>query len=909
MLQRIAALGFAALPLALPAMELDIPHQKHVLDNGLTLIVHESRNAPIVAVNIWYHVGSKDEPPGRTGFAHLFEHLMFQGSENFPGEYLSFVQQLGASDLNATTWFDRTNYFQTVPVNALDTILFLESDRMGWFADAITQEILEQEVGVVQNEKRQSVNQPYGRVFRHVLENVFPEGHPYSWETIGSMEDLEAATLDDVRDWFRTWYGPDNAVLVIAGDVETDDVIARVERFFGAIPPGPPLTRRSEWIPRHDVERRMLMQDRVSQARLYMAWTGPRWGTAEAQQLALAAAILGGDRNSRLHRRLVLEEQIATDVLVAPLALEISGITYAIASAQPGVSLAELESVIREELARFAAEGPTDAELERVRVQQRASLVRGLERIGGSSGRANLLAESMVFGGSPDAWKQSVADMEAATTEDLRAVVADWLGQAPFLLEVEPVGSRRASGEPLDRSAGPPEPGPEPAVSFPEFERTTLSNGLTLVVAPRPEVPLYSIRLSVDAGFAADQFASPGTASLAMAMLDEGTATRTGPELADELARLGAVLATGSTLDSSFIALSALADRLEPSLDIFADVIQNPAFPEHDLERLRRTAVARLSQERTRPNSMALRVLPQLLFGSDHPYGQPLTGTGTEDSLAAISRDDLVRFHATWLRPNAATLIVVGPTTLEEMRERFERLFRDWRPGELPVKRLAMPETTSDPVIWLLDRPGADQSVVFAGQLLPPKTSPDNLAVQTMNDVLGGTFAARINMNLRERRGWSYGAFSTILNTRAERPLLAFAPVQTDRTAETVMEIRAEFASLRAERPATEEEVERVRRSTTLSLPGRWETAGAVLNSISQLLDFGLPDDYWDGYAEAVRALTVDDINTAARRHLRPDELVIVVVGDREAISADLEELGIGEIRLIDTDGRPVTER
>jgi zinc protease len=347
------------------AEPIDIPYTQVQLDNGLTLIVHEDRKSPIVAVNIWYHVGSKNEVPGHTGFAHLFEHLMFQGSENFDDEYTPFLQQLGATDLNATTWFDRTNYFQTVPKNALDTVLWLESDRMGHFVGSISQDKLDEQRGVVQNEKRQGDNQPYGKVWTHLLKQVFPVGHPYSWETIGSMEDLNAATLEDVSEWFDTYYGPNNAVLVIAGDVNADDVIARVEKYFGDIPPGPPLTRPGTWIPRHDAGRRMSMQDRVPQARIYMAWPGPQWGTRDAHHLALAADILGADKNSRLYKRLVYEDQIATDVTVAPLALEISGVSYLVASAQPGVPLNQVEAALNEEIARLVDKGPTRRELER----------------------------------------------------------------------------------------------------------------------------------------------------------------------------------------------------------------------------------------------------------------------------------------------------------------------------------------------------------------------------------------------------------------------------------------------------------------------------------------------------------------------------------------------------------------
>ncbi|MDP2324329.1 MAG: insulinase family protein, partial [Gammaproteobacteria bacterium] len=539
------------------ASPVDIPYTLRRLDNGLTVVVHEDRKAPIVAVNVWYHVGSKNEVRGRTGFAHLFEHLMFQGSENLPGEYINTLQELGATDLNGTTFFDRTNYFQTVPKNALDTALWLESDRMGHFKNAITQAKLDEQRGVVQNEKRQGDNQPYGKVFEEILKQLFPPDHPYSWETIGSMEDLNAASIVDVREWFETYYGPNNAVVIIAGDVATEDAFAKAEKYFGDIPPGPPIGRFEEWIPSHDRIRRRTLQDRVAQPRLHFAWTGPRWGTTDAHHLALASAILAGGKNSRLYERLVYRDQLASDVEFESLALEIAGITYLEVSAQPGVSLEQLETVVNEELERFRKSGPTAKELERVKTQQRAGFVRGLERVGGFSGKSGVLAESTVYGGSPDAWKQGYQDTETATPADLRAVVNKWVSRAPFVLAVEPAEQLAAAPNSADRSKVP-EPAGEVPVTFPKFERDTLSNGLKLIIVERPEIPVVNLRLVLDAGYAADQSARPGTANLTMAMLDEGTKTRNALQISEELALLGASLGAGSSLDTSSLSLSAL---------------------------------------------------------------------------------------------------------------------------------------------------------------------------------------------------------------------------------------------------------------------------------------------------------------------------------------------------------------
>jgi len=899
--------GLAALPAA--AAEIEIPYEMRVLDNGLTVIVHEDRKAPVVAVNVWYHVGSKNESPGRTGFAHLFEHLMFQGSENFDGEYLNVVQELGATDLNGTTWFDRTNYFQTVPKSALDTVLFLESDRMGHFAGAISQEVLDEQRGVVQNEKRQGENQPYGRVFEAMLPQLFPEGHPYRWETIGSMEDLNAPTVEDVREWFETWYGPNNAVLVLAGDIDAEDAFARAEKFFGDIEPGPPLTRPQRWIPRYADERRMVMTDRVPQARVYFAWTGPAWGTADATRLALAAAILGGDKNSRLYERLVYNDQIASDAALAPLPFEIAGITYLAATAQPGGDLAAVEDAVREELARFLDKGPTKKELQRVVAQTRAQFVRGVERVGGTGGKSGVLARGMVYGGTPDAYKQQLEVLDSVTPADIRDVAREWLSDGAFVLEVRPERALAAATDGVDRSAGLPVPGAMPAVRFPDFNRFELENGLQVIVAERRDVPLVQASLLLDAGYAADQFGRPGTSSLAMEMLDEGTGKRSSLEIAEDLALLGASLSGGSGLDTSSVQLSALSENLEPAMDIFAEVVLDPSFPDKELERLRRINLAGIQQEKNRPLSMALRVLPKLMYGDQHPYGQPLTGSGTESDLMAMTRDDLVEFHDTWFKPNHATLVVVGDVETDALKLTLENLFGDWSAGEIPNKRLAATQNRGRRVLYLLDRPGAEQSVIFTGQLIPPKNNPEELAIQAMNDVLGGQSAARINMNLREDKGWSYGAYSFILDARGERPLLAYAPVQTDKTADAIREMLGEFTQIVGDEPATEAELDRVVRTNTLSLPGRWESGGAVLSSLNEIVRYGLPDDYWDGYAERVENVSLNDVQRAAGEVLAPDALYWVVVGDRDVIESDLAGLGFDDIRLLDTEGNPVNEQ
>ncbi len=903
----------AAPPPATPAsagspspVDVAIPYQLFTLDNGLTLIVHEDRKAPIVAVNVWYHVGSKNEVPGRTGFAHLFEHLMFNGTENFDDDYFVPLEKVGATSLNGTTNVDRTNYFQNVPTPALDLALWLESDRMGHLLGAIDQSKLDEQRGVVQNEKRQGENQPYGVTRQLLAENTYPEGHPYSWTTIGSMEDLDGASLEDVYEWFETHYGPNNAVIAVAGDVDADEVVQRVERYFGDIPPGPPISKQEVWVAKMEGEHRQQVEDRVPQARVYKVWNVPEWGSAEADYLNLVSDVLASGKTSRFYKRLVYDDQIATSVSAYLWRKELGSQFYIVATARPDADLDEVERAVDEELARFLRDGPTPAELERVQTQHRAGFIRGVERIGGFGGKSDILATNMTYAGDPDFYRTTLARVQAATTEDLHRAARDWLADGVYVLEVHPFPELAARGAGVDRSSLPEVDGfPEP--DFPVIQTATLSNGLEIYLAERRAVPVVNFNLMVDAGFAADQFGSPGTADLAMGMLDEGTGNRNALEISEELARLGAQLGAGSNLDVSTVYLSALRENLDPSLDIFADVILNPSFPPDDLERLRSQQLAQIQREKATPIQMALRVFPALLYGTDHAYGNPLTGSGTAESVSALTRDDLIRFHQSWFKPNNAALVIVGDITLDEIVPKLETVLAGWTPGQAPEKNLSQVAHKDEPALYLLDRPGSEQSIIFAGHVAPPKRNDAEVAISAMNDILGGTFTSRVNMNLREDKGWSYGAFTLLWEAEGQRPFIVYAPVQTDKTGESIGEVLRELQGIVASEPVTPEELAKVQANMTLSLPGQWETNGAVAGSIGEIVRFGLPLDHFDGYADEVRNLGLAGVQAVARSVVRPGRLVWVIVGDRELIEDEVRGLGLGEVRFLDADGRPVS--
>jgi len=537
-----------------------------------------------------------------------------------------------------------------------------------------------------------------------------------------------------------------------------------------------------------------------------------------------------------------------------------------------------------------------------VQTEEKAAFVRGIERIGGFGGKSSVLAENMVYGGDPGLYQKTLDDIANAKPKDVRDVAKRWLDQPPYVAHIVPYPELGRTGVAADRSAVPVPLEPKAAV-FPDFKRATLDSGLDVIVIARPTVPVVGFQLIFDSGYSADRPGLAGEASMTMAMLDEGAADLNALEISEQLSMLGAALGTGAGLDTATVSLSALTENLEPSLELFSKIVLQPTFPEHELERLRAQYRNIIQQEKSTPNSIALRVLPSLLYGENHAYAQPLTGSGTEETISAISRADLISWHDTWFRPNNATLIVVGDTTLDEIVPKIEALFSDWESAEVPDRNITTVEIQSDDVLYLIDKPGAEQSIIFAGQLVVPMANPDEIAIDAFNDMLGGQFSSRINMNLREEKHWSYGARSTIVPTRAQRPFLAYASVQTDKTAESLAEILREITEIRGSNPPTAEELQRVQQSNILSLPGRWETNPAVLGAVADIVNYGLPDNFWNTYPKRLDELTLEQVTRAGQAVIAPEHLTWVVIGDRERIEAKLSELNVGKIQLINVDG------
>ncbi len=905
-----AAVSSAALADYTPVV--DIPHSKFKLDNGLTVIVHEDHKAPIVAVNVWYHVGAKDEKFGKTGFAHLFEHLMFNGSENYNDEYFGPFEKVGATDMNGTTNSDRTNYFQNVPSTAIDLALWMESDRMGHLLGAITQEKLDEQRGVVQNEKRQGENQPYGKQWEWLGKASYPSGHPYHNTVIGSMDDLNAAKLDDVHEWFKQYYGAANAVVVLAGDITAEQAKEKMQKYFGDIQSGPPLVKREAWIAKRTESTRDVMFDRVPQTRVVKVWNVPEAGTDTSEFLDLAAAILGGGKNSRLFKSLVYDKQIATNVSVFNYARELSGQIIIQVDLKPEDNAEKLDALVKQidgelqkAISDFLAKGPTIAELNRVKAATEAQFVRGVERIGGFGGKSDVLAENEVYFGDSNVYKKTLKNYATATVKQVQDVAKTWLSSGEHTLEIRPFPTYKTSAGIERKPNVIPEVTQTPELVFPSIQRAELKNGLKVMLAERHAVPSVNFSLQFDAGYVADQGIKLGTASFALNMIDEGTKTRSALQISEEAERLGANIASGCGLDTCNVSLDALTKNLDPSLALFADIVINPVYSNDEIERLRARWIAGIQREKVQASSMALRVMPPLLYGAGHAYAIPFTGSGTEQSIKSLTQADLKAFHQAWLRPDNATIVVVGDTTLNAILPKLEKAFANWKApvSAKPQKHMANAAAAKAPRVYLLDRPGAVQTQIMAGQLMPPTNVDNNVALVTMDDIIGGQFSSRLNMNLREDKHWAYGAYSRFPGARGQRPYFASAAVQTDKTAESAKEILKEYRDFVAAKPATADELQKSVMNTVRSMPGEYETAASVQAAMTAIVQYNRPDDYVQTLKAKYESLTLADVQNVAKAHLKPDNFTWVIVGDLSKIEQGVRDLKLGEVVVLDSDG------
>ena len=906
-----------AAPVAELVRSVDIPYQQFTLPNGLRVVVHTDRKAPVVAVSVWYHIGSKDEPPGRTGFAHLFEHLMFGGSENSDQSWFQPMQALGATGMNGTTSFDRTNYFETVPRGALDTALFLESDRMGHLLGAVTQQKLDIQRGVVQNEKRGNDNQPGGLVRYKVQETLFPEGNAYHHTPIGSMADLDKASLADVKGWFRQHYGPNNAVLVLAGDIDVAAAKPLVTKYFGDIPRGPANSPTMAAVPTLSQPVSLTFKDQVANTTVSRTWAIPGITGPDAPALDIAAAILGGLDSSRLETILVRDKQLAVRVSAGSGNYERVGQFSIQATVKPGVDPKAVGNAIDAAVADFIKSGPSAAELQRAKTEDVANTIRGLEAVGGFGGKAVALATGAVYANDPGFYKKQLAAEAALTPAQVQQAAQKWLSRPALSFTLEP-GERgkyeeaasvisKASTAAPPTQAAPQATGPAPAsrgaippvqktadLDFPKIEHTRLANGIMVDFAHRGAVPVVAVAVSFDAGNAADPKAKLGTQAMMLRLIDQGTERYTAVQIAEAEESLGAAIGTSASMDRTTVNLSALKPNLAPSLDLLAEIVRSPAFRPAEIDRVRGQQLADIAAEMKQPVPLALRTLPPMLYGKQSPYGVPFTGTGDPTVVAKLSREDLVAFQKAWLRPDNARIFVAGDTSLAEIMPLLEKSFGDWKAsGAKPAKDFTAPTPPPEGKIVLIDRPNTPQSLIFAGQLTSAKGTENLVPLQQANEVLGGSFLSRLNTDLRETKHWSYGVSGFLYEVQHTVPYMIYAPVQADQTGPSLAALRDDMQSFLGDKGVTSAELTRTIDGSVRELPGQFETASAVLGGMESNELYGRPDDYYDTLAGKLRSLKETDLDQAARKALDPAKITWVVIGDAQKIKSQLDTLGL----------------
>ncbi len=895
-------------PVADLVKAVDIPYEQFTLPNGLRVVVHTDRKAPVVAVSVWYDVGSKHEPKGKTGFAHLFEHLMFNGSENAPGDFFEPLKQVGATDLNGTTYFDRTNYFETVPTAALEQALYLESDRMGWLTGAISQAVLDEQRGVVQNEKRQGDNQPYGLIRYKLTEGVFPATHPYGHTTIGSMADLDAGSVDDVKAWFRDHYGPNNAVLVLAGDIDLATAKTLTAKYFGPIKPGPKSVAPPAPVPVLPAPKVEVMKDRVAAPLVLKSWPVPGLNDPDAPALEVAASVLGGLASSRFDNALVKGDKTAVQVSASYSDFAQVGTFTVNAVVRPGVDPAVVAKRLDELVAEFIKNGPTADELQRTLTSTVARRIGGLEAVGGFGGKAVALAEGALYSNDPGFYKKQLAALAAQTPASVKAAVQKWLTRPAYALTVVP-GERDKYDEaqvppaapqveaPAVAAKGNREPMPKvaevAALAFPKVERTKLANGVELIYANRTTVPVTQMVASFDAGIAADVDGKLGTQEMTLAMIDEGTAALNSIQLAEAKERLGLDIFTGSSPDRTTISFRAPSANLAPALGIWAGLLQAPAFPESELERVRGQLLTQIADELTEPAGIAQRIVPPILYGAGNPYAK-IRGSGDAAAVQSLTRNDLLAFYHAWIRPEKAKIFVVSDRPLAEVKAALDAGLAGWKgQGAAGSKVFREDRSLPAPRILLVDRPDSPQSRISGALRTSLRGTDDLLPVITANDSLGGDFLGRINMDLRETKHWSYGAFGNFSRNAFAAPYVIVAPVQADKTGASIAALREDIAGFVGTKPLTQAEFDRSITGATRSLAGDFETSGDVLGGMQANDLFQRPDDYYATIAQRYHAMTREQADQAIRSVIVPDRFVWVVIGDAKAVRPQLDSLGL----------------
>ncbi len=868
-----------------------LPFTRFTLDNGLTILVREDHKLPIVSVAVIYNVGSRDDPPGKAGLAHLFEHLLFYGSKHVPGNYLVAIQRLGGT-VNGGTGYDTTNLIETVPVSRLDAVLWLESDRMGYLLPALNQKTLTQQIEIIRNEIAMGRDEPGGDVRYHISAGVFPPDHPYHKEAVGDPRELGNITLDDARNFFKRYYAPSNAAVAIAGDITPSDALATVKRYFGGLHSGPRPNRVKASIPDFSYDVRERIFDAAS-PKLFLAWPTPSFGTLEDVHLRLAGAILMDGPSSRVRRRLSAAGLNSSDLIWFADARALAGVFRVDAVAASPAEFRTIERLIRDEIAALAAKGPTGDELERAKRSRFLELRRLAQRTADFNGQADLLAATWALGdGNAGLLDANMQEMHAATAADVSAAVRRWLDRPAYILELEPTVQYRPTSADVDRTRMPEATEFKPA-AFPETHVSTLANGLKMRHAQWQGGPLVTASLIVRGGAGVDPQEKAGLARLTASLLTAGAGRMSEEQLTDALARLDASLQPATDNDAVTLTLVAPKERLTEALDLLRNVAEAPTFPDGAVEREKRRRLQELQNLPDTPSLLSRATVRRLLYGPGTPYASEGRGLGTASGVSKVTRADVANYHRLWFNPANSEIVIVGDISQAQAEAALTATLGRWSSTDSQAPAVSVSGQVAAPGVYLIDRPGMEQADLTAATLVEPPDSPANPINTVLTNILGDSLAGRIFVDLRDLKQWAYWASGSVEGGRAGQMLLIRTQVQNQRAAEAIAAIRGHLEGMNGTRPVSADELERAKDKLTLALPLEWETDEGIANAIATSVRRGLPDGAIEKYVADIRAVTKEQVEEAARRILRPDAMVWLVIGDRSKVEPQLRQAGI----------------
>ncbi|HKU14904.1 MAG TPA: pitrilysin family protein [Steroidobacteraceae bacterium] len=878
----------AATPPAQPDQVLG-PFSQFTLDNGLTVLVREDHKLPIASVTVIYNAGSRFDPPGRSGMAHLFEHLLFYGSQHDPRNFLLTSQSFGVTNTNGGTGVDTTSLIETAPISQLDAVLWLESDRMGYLT--LTQQTVAEQIEIVRNEIDMNRDEPGGEVRHHIAAGIFPAGHPYRKEAVGDPEELGAITLDEVRSFFKRYYAPSNAAVVIAGDITAAEALDKVERYFGGLPTGPRPGRVTAWVPELSHDRRERIFDSAS-PQLFISWPMPGFGTTEDVQLRLAASILMDGTSSRVRRRLAAAGLNAADLSWGVNARAMASLLQIWTKAASAAEFRTIERIIRDEIAMLAAKEPTREELERAKRSRLRELRRLTQRTADFDGQSELLGSTWALsGGNAGLLDENMQQMRAATAADVSAATGRWLSRPAHILDLEPTVHYQPAAPDVDRSRIPEATAFKPA-DFPEPHVTTLPNGLKLRHAQWQGGPLVVASLIVRGGAGIDPHDKQGLAHLTASLLTAAAGRLGEDAIADELARLDATLQAATDLDAITVTLVAPQEHMKQALGLLGTVVAAPTFPDAAVEREKKQQLQELQDSANAPDSLSRTVIRRLLYGAT-PYAAEQNGLGTPSGVRRITRADVVDFHRAGFSPANSEIVIVGDVGEAEVTAALTGTLGRWSTSGSQAPGVSVPAQVAGPGIYLIDRPGMEQADLSVATLLDAPAGPTSASDAVLTNILGGRTSGRIQMDLRDAKQWAYWARGYIEGGRAGQMLLIRTQVQNQRAAAAIAAIKEQLQGVQGSKPISADELQLAKDMLTLGLPLEWETDEGIANAIATSVRRGLPNGAIEKHVSDVRAVTQEQVEQAARRILRPQALVWLIIGDRSKLEAQLGKAGV----------------